>query len=172
MDIDVTGRIQNTRLATHHALLPVFEAIINSIHAIEALEDGAAGAIEIRVERDRTQPTQQVLGDEPAVPFPAKSFTVQDNGIGFTDANYKSFSVADSRQKANIGGKGVGRFLWLKAFDMAEIDSTFNDQNGDWKHRHFEFRLTPSGVEQLQLDTPRQEIRSTVVKLVNIRPAF
>ena len=76
------------------------------------------------------------------------------------------------RRKANIGGKGVGRFLWLKAFEMAQIDSIFQDENDKWKQRHFEFRLTPTGLENLSLDNAQQNIRSTVVKLLNLRPAF
>jgi len=52
MDIDVTGRIQNTRLTNQHSLLPLFEAIINSIHAIGDLENSQTGSIEIRIERD------------------------------------------------------------------------------------------------------------------------
>jgi len=107
-----------------------------------------------------------------SVAYPVKSFTIKDNGVGFTDSNYASFSIADSRRKVDIGGKGVGRFLWLKAFDMAEVDSTFRDENDQWKHRHFEFRLTPTGIENASLENSEEEIRSTVVKLLNLRPAF
>src|SRR5438270_578592 len=54
MDIDLRGRVNNTKLTPTNCLLPLFEAIINSIHAIE--EKGKIrGSIEITIERDRSQ---------------------------------------------------------------------------------------------------------------------
>jgi hypothetical protein len=35
MDFDLPGRIKNTRLLYSHPLLPLFEAVINSIHAVD-----------------------------------------------------------------------------------------------------------------------------------------
>jgi hypothetical protein len=41
-------------------------------------------------------------------------------GIGFTDENYESPSTSSIRLlRAARGGKGLGRFLWLKAFSLA-----------------------------------------------------
>ncbi len=52
---------------------------------------------------------------------------VEDNGIGFTDENFKSFGTMDSRAKIQHGGKGIGRLLWLKGFDHADIESVFRE---------------------------------------------
>ena len=42
--------------------------------------------------------------------------TITDNGCGFDEKNFSSFTTADSRFKESKGAKGVGRFIWLKAF--------------------------------------------------------
>src|SRR5262249_43508048 len=38
---------------------------------------------------------------------------------------FDSFNTAFSRRKVSAGGKGLGRFTWLKAFEGAQIESTF-----------------------------------------------
>ncbi len=49
-----------------------------------------------------------------------ESFSIIDNGNGFTAENYKSFRTADSSLKWKKGCKGIGRFLWLKAFEKSK----------------------------------------------------
>ncbi len=66
MDIDVRGRVNNTKLAPSNCLLPLFEAIVNSIHAIEE-RSRTGGTIEVAVERDHTQGVLEV-GDSPLGP--------------------------------------------------------------------------------------------------------
>ena len=54
MDMDLRGRLGHTTLPKSNYLLPVFEAIINSIHAIE--DAGVSdGWVKIEIVRDRTQ---------------------------------------------------------------------------------------------------------------------
>jgi len=67
------------------------------------------------------------------------SFTITDTGIGFNDENAKSFFTAESRHKADRGGKGNGRFLWLKAFNKVNVDSNFRAQDGSTQKRKFVF---------------------------------
>jgi len=104
MDFDLPGRIKNTKLPFSSALLPVFEAVINSIHGVDEAPHPENGVIRVYLERDLTQQSfpAEVVG---VVLGPVRSVTIQDNGIGFTDIHYKSFSTADTRQKANIGGE-------------------------------------------------------------------
>lgn len=130
MEFDLRGRIRNTKLSHAHALLPLFEAIINSIHAVaEARRND--GLIQIVIRRNHVQ---RILGgpsgSDLQVQYPVKSFEVSDNGVGFTEVHFKSFGTSDTQQKISQGGKGVGRFLWLKAFDHAEIDSVFINDSG------------------------------------------
>ena len=46
-----------------------------------------------------------------------------DDGEGFTDENLNSFYFYMSEKKLSIGGKGVGRFTWLKIFKRIFIES-------------------------------------------------
>jgi len=167
MDIDLPGRIRNTKLPHSHALLPLFEAIINSIHAVAESPRRDKGVIRVHIERE----TQQALLPEAAgsVLQPVKSFVVADNGIGFTDVNFKAFSTADTRQKASQGGKGIGRFLWLKAFDHAEIDSTFQTPGGESFRRRFSLRLTTDGVEDHSVSQVSEGDIGTQVRLCDFK---
>jgi hypothetical protein len=147
MNEDLPGRVDNTTLPTYKPLLPLFDAVINSIHAIEdrrPLKAGA-GSITITVHRDQAQAqlpaTTPEIADEPV-----RGFEVVDDGIGFNDPNLESFNTADSQYKKARGSKGVGRFLWLKAFRHIHISSTFRDDAGSLRQREFDFRL-PKGID-------------------------
>src|SRR5689334_12383851 len=111
MKIDVRGRVRNTRLPTTRPLLPLFEAVVNSIQSIDAAGLGSKGRIAITVSREDTVPG---LEGEDALGA-VTGFSIADNGPGFTDANFESFTTADSSFKMSEGGKGIGRFTWLKA---------------------------------------------------------
>ena len=111
MKIDLRGRVKNTKLMPGNGLLPVFEAVINSIHAIEESRP-ANGKITVMIERSRAQGVLQA--DGPVTSEPIDNFLVADNGAGFTERNFASFDTADSRVKAAQGGKGIGRITWLK----------------------------------------------------------
>src|SRR5882757_3889066 len=172
MDFDLPGRIRNTRLLYSHSLLPLFEAVINSIHAVDETLNPKNGVINVHVLRDHQQHSLPFDAATRASSLPIKSFVISDNGIGFTDVHFKSFSTADSQQKANLGGKGIGRFLWLKAFDHAEIESTFKE-GGKTHRRTFSLRLTPKGIEhhsKIEVDT--SEANATVVRLCDFKPEY
>jgi len=120
-----------------NALLPVFEGISNSLHAITDRFGDAhvadKGRIEIEVIR---APVDEGVG-------PVLGFTVKDNGVGLNKDNYRSFLTPFSQLKLLRGGKGVGRLGWLKVFDKIHIVSHFDD--GDGTHvREFDFVLSES----------------------------
>ena len=115
-----------------NALLPLTEAISNSVHSITdvyATDAASKGKIIVRIYRQGDEPDGKVIG-----------FDIEDNGIGFTDDNYKSFRTPDSRWKESRGGKGVGRLAWLKVFEGISIDSSYQGGAG-WARRAFDFRL-------------------------------
>lgn len=94
-----------------------------------------------------------------------------DNGIGFTDENYKSFKTPDSRLKEARGGKGVGRLAWLKVFNYIGIDSTYS--NGvEWKRRRFDFRLTDRNQIEEHETEPEHQTHRTVVSFKGFAPLF
>jgi len=122
------GRIKNTDLPSSNGLNPLFEAIVNSIQAIE-MRGLPAGKGLIKIEIIR-EPELQFEGDgKRGRPRNERieSFRVTDNGIGFNDENMDSFETLDSPYKADMGCRGLGRILWLKAFERVEIDSVFNN---------------------------------------------
>ncbi len=169
MDIDLGGRVNNTKLAHSNCLLPLFEAIVKSIHAVE--ERGKIkGSIEITVERG---PSQGVLEAEqlPLAAGPIRGFIVQDDGIGFTHENFRSFGTSDTTKKVAKGGMGVGRLVWLKAFEKAEIDSLYVE-DGRHRRRRFTFACTKHGIEDLGDQGVAEAPGRTTVRLVGFRPDY
>ena len=135
LESDIIGRVNRLALrpTEKNVLLPLMEAISNSVHSITDLYNAKAqttGRIFVRIIRQGSDPAGRVIG-----------FDVEDNGIGFTDENYRSFKTPDSRWKEARGGKGVGRLAWLKVFDRISVDSTYQGKTG-WEHRAFDFRLS------------------------------
>jgi hypothetical protein len=109
------------------------EAVTNSVYAItERFTDDAVkqGRVDVTVVRDSKNKDEPIIG-----------FDVEDNGVGFTDANYQSFLTPDSRLKERKGGKGVGRLAWLKVFDHVDVESTFLEKGSTYR-RQFRFRLS------------------------------
>ena len=78
--IDLKGRVNRLKLAERNMLLPVFEAIVNSIHAIEDNKN-PKGEINIKLVRS-TQSNIEFESDR--VTPEIIGFEVEDNGIGFT----------------------------------------------------------------------------------------
>ena len=126
---DLEGKINNLPHFKTEALFPVFEAIINSIHAIEERKSTDKGEIIVRIIREKgVQSTLEEKAEDKREERKIKNFEIEDNGIGFDDKNYESFCTAESTYKLSKGGKGVGRFYWLKAFDKVEIKSVFEEK--------------------------------------------
>lgn len=169
---DIAGRVRNTKLPPSHALLPLFEAVVNSIYACDQRQNQTEARIEIILLRGAgTTPLIEGIDNSPI-----ESFEVIDNGEGFNEKNYQSFKTADSRHKAHVGGKGIGRFLWLKAFDRAEIASAYQETHkSQWKRRTLTLALTEEGIENHKLevlddaDKPSFETR---VKLIGIHAPY
>ena len=140
----LAGRVRNTSLPKSHALLPLLEAVVNGIQAIDARsgDDLERGRLSVRIQRS----PQEGLDLGPAGPGhvalkPIVGFIVEDNGVGFTPENMISFETLDSDHKAAIGCRGVGRLLWLKAFDRVSIRSTYEDEAGSLRGRQFRFSV-------------------------------
>lgn len=158
---NLVGRVKNFSLPKNRPLIPLFEAVVNSLHAIEERraqdELFSDGNIEISVLRD-----QQGSFDGDLAPI--DGFLVMDNGIGFNEDNMKSFLDADSTYKADIGGKGVGRFSWLKAFGFVSVKSVFSD-NGTLMKRSFDYKAENTGVDDAIVDANEGEEQQTTVRL-------
>src|SRR5205085_19178 len=80
------------------------------------------------------------------------------------------FFTADTQFKSSRGGKGLGRFVWLKAFDRAEIESHFLER-GALRMRSFVFDLNSDEPEHKSL--PSSALKpSTTVKLLGMRKEY
>lgn len=163
------GRLRNTNLPKSDAMFPLFEAVVNSIHAIDeriindrnfTMEDALIKVSYVRSIQQNTD------GSQP----PITGFIIEDNGIGMNDANYDSFQLLDSTYKASKGCKGVGRLLWLKAFDSVNIYSVF-ESGDELQSRSFIF--SKQGILE-----PKEELCvgtgaiGTKVQLCNIRSEY
>lgn len=122
MGFNLNGRVRNFNLTRNQSFMSVLEAVINSIHSIEE-----------RIEKDTEKFKGKILIDIKRRDTliegikEIKSIAIIDNGIGFTESNMESFLTADSDYKSKIGGKGIGRFTWLKVFQNVFVESIYKD---------------------------------------------
>jgi hypothetical protein len=169
MKLDLAGKIKNTQLPRYKALLPMFEAVVNSFQAIEDApqKSSITATIEITVERD--QPLNRTL-EGMEVESAVNGFTVVDNGVGFNETNLEAFFTSDTQYKLNKGGKGLGRFVWLKAFDRAHIESHFAT-NGYIRKRAFDFTLTGDQPTDAPSDSEEKAVK-TIVRLIGMKSPY
>jgi hypothetical protein len=115
---DMPAVVQRTHIShdLHGLLLPVFEAISNSIHGIERrFPDSAATSGRIWIQFIRT-------GE------PAKfRISVCDNGVGLDKENYDSFLTPFSGLKLAKRGRGFGRFIAFKVFKRILYSSNYGE---------------------------------------------
>jgi hypothetical protein len=128
---------QEVRVSKRKPLLPIFEAVSNSLDAIG--DRRRPGTIRVTVLR---QP--ELLESSRGAPH---TFIVEDNRIGFNDENMAAFDELYSERKIRHGGKGRGRFAFLKVFEKVEITSTFETAQGK-KARVFTFDINYVGYRE------------------------
>lgn len=166
LDTNLRGRINNTSLAKTKGLMSVFEAIVNSIQAIEETSPNFKDSyVRIHIHRHNQllvpNTRQHIQKRQEAADI--VGFTVEDNGAGFNQKNLDSFKTLDSEYKKKKGCRGVGRLLWLKAFEHIDIDSTFFDENKNLQR--VIFSLSAEGMTEPQSLSPAGDKPVTRVKL-------
>ncbi|THV60579.1 hypothetical protein [Chryseobacterium candidae] len=171
MQIDIAGKVREKKLAHNNVLLPLYEAIVNSIHAIEDAKLSEKGLIEIDL--IRLSQEEFPYDDLQKLP-PIIDFHIKDNGIGFNEENYDSFNFAHSSYKfEKRGGKGIGRITWLRAFEKAIIESQFKEGEV-FKKRTFNFVPTKKGIEKeslIEIES-KEDFWSTIVILKNLKENY
>ncbi|MDR6806690.1 hypothetical protein J2Y45_003882 [Dyadobacter sp. BE34] len=169
MQTDVKGKINEKKLAFSNTLLPLFEAVVNSIQAIEEETSTKPGIVRINIVRSEQE---TINFGRPEILPEISDFHIEDNGVGFNEKNFESFNYAHSTYKFGKGGKGIGRFTWLRAFGRAEVESHFFE-NQNWHLRKFNFEPTRSGIEKHTIhvidEAPQ---RQTIVKLRNLKQEY
>lgn len=159
---NLRGKVRNFSLPKNRPLVPLYEAIVNSVNAIDERAKNLGsfqGKVEIEVIRERT-----LFADSDK--HTVKGFCVRDNGIGFDEENMASFMEADSEHKMAIGGKGVGRFSWLKAFSSVHVVSTYKEGHG-FVTREFTFSLSHPDVDDVLKGAADESEYHTVVELID-----
>lgn len=129
--INIQGTIDNIK-SKSNVYTPIIEAVVNSIDSIskKGIENGL---IEIQLIRD----DQLSLDDSKPM---IKGVIVKDNGEGFHSINRQSFDTFYSQEKKEIGGKGFGRFMFVKYFRDVRINSVyFEEEDNKYKQRSFKF---------------------------------
>lgn len=150
--INVEGVVKNIKTRTN-VYMPIVESIVNSIDAIE--EKGIKnGKIELIFKRD----LQQNLNIDDSKPD-FISLEVIDNGIGFTSKHRNSFDTFYSNIKSKQGGKGFGRFMYIKYFDNVKIESIFNE-DGNCQKRSFSFGKEDEIIANEKVENIDEKINS------------
>jgi hypothetical protein len=169
----LAGRVRNTNLPKSHSLLPLLEAVINGLQAIDARFGDETGQGRLRITIERSG--QEEFDFEPAGPGraalkPIAGFVIEDNGVGFTPDNMISFETLDTDYKASLGCRGVGRLLWLKAFDKVSVRSAYLAEDGKLWPRQFKFSIAGE-VEHAEAPDDLNEA-GTAVHLDGFKEAF
>ncbi|MCL2523249.1 MAG: ATP-binding protein [Betaproteobacteria bacterium] len=136
MQANIKGLVDRLELSQAKAMMPLYEAISNAVDAIEEHQDGFSNhAIRIRLVASNDLAHQ--AGDGTLV---VEGFDVIDDGVGFNDKNLASFQEAHTLSKVKVGGRGVGRFTFLKVFSSVHIRSVFK-RDGKALLREFDFSI-------------------------------
>ena len=130
--INIEGIVRDIKGRTTY-LTPLIEAICNSIDAIGGK---TGGLIEIVVKRDNQKSIEDAEKNRGIGSIIA--IDVIDNGVGFDNENRDSFDTYKSGYKYHIGGKGFGRFMYLKYFNKVTVESIYKE-NDTLKKRSFTF---------------------------------
>lgn len=166
---NISGKLKNTKLPFNKSLWPLYEIISNSIHSIEEKKNIKNGLIEIEIERFGNKTAYNEIKKVDA--YPIITFTIRDNGIGFTDNNHNSFLTAESEYKIEKGAKGVGRFVALKAFENVEYQSIYKNGVGYFQ-RKFVFKPTGNGIFEYSKNDIEKSATGTTVKLINFKEDY
>lgn len=155
-NINIQRAVENIRSNTT-VFTPIVEAVVNAIEAIEEAGE-SHGVIRLKVHRS----AQHELESEDMIDSRIQDVVIEDNGIGFTDANRASFDTLYSDLKIDKGCKGFGRFICLRYFDDVRIDSTYR-QDGVLKRRQFDMgKKTDLIVNERFSDLIQQTTGTTV----------
>lgn len=170
LNTSLKGRLRNTNLPKTNVLYPLFEAVVNSIHSIDAFNkskgDENYNEENIRIKIIRSP---QITAME-EVKLDIIGFEIIDSGVGFNSDNYTSFQTLDSEYKISLGCRGVGRLLWLKAFDKVVVKSVYQE-NSKIFTRQFELNVDNNIHNESNTETPGINIETSIT-LIGIHKEY
>lgn len=175
MPTNLGGRLRNTPLPLTSGLLPLFEAVVNSIHAIEEANVSTAdGRIAITILRKGKQGALDLNDLKKKGPDALEDivgFRIEDNGVGFTDENMVSFRTLDSEHKVQKGCRGIGRLLWLKAFKQVRVESIYRAEDA-LRRRTFSFSSVRGVSNENDGGAPEEAAVKTCIHLDEFNPRY
>ncbi|MFN9352882.1 MAG: hypothetical protein ACK567_03155 [Chitinophagales bacterium] len=126
--LNFKGLIDSLDIKPEEYLLPLNEAIVNSL---QSLEDSKLELKkqEILIDIHRKARTDLDFPSEASGYIPIDSFTIYDNGVGFTNERVDAFGTPFTNFNLKKGGKGVGRYTVLACFKNIDIDSSFESDS-------------------------------------------
>ena len=130
--LNILGIVKGIKAQTTY-LTPIIEAVCNSI---DSIGNHPNGSVDIIAFRDGQRNIEDRA--DASVSGSIVGFDIVDNGSGFTEANRDSFDTYLSGHKYKSGGKGFGRFMYLKYFQRVSVDSYYQKGKESW-HRTFDF---------------------------------
>ncbi len=166
--LNYKGLIKSIDISPDEYLLPLYEIVINSIQSIEDRKTND-GKIFIKIHRTK----QQVLNLEEGTDVynPIEGYTVEDNGVGFTDKRLKAFSIPFTNFNSKKGGKGMGRYTVLACFGSMDIDSYYYSES-NLERRILRFDSV-NGLQRFSdSEGASQKLLKTVIKLNNYKKEY
>ena len=153
--------------------MPVFEAVVNSIQSIDdsrrAPQDGG---VTITILRSRSDQSKQLtLSHLAKAPMEVSGFQIEDTGVGFTQEKFAAFETLDTDYRESDGGRGIGRLFWLKAFEIVEVESVF-EESKQKKMRSFKFSVDQGVYAHSIEDRGESTERKTTVRIAGIRDYY
>lgn len=142
---------------------PIIEAVVNSIDAIEEAGE-SNGKIEIKLIRNKYTQSKLEGGAVPEI----QSIVVEDNGVGFNEENFIAFNKIYTEKKVEKGGKGFGRFAFLKYYQEACIQSIYKE-GSKYKKRSFNFVNNDQIIQDLKVEETNLRDTGTVLILKNLQ---
>ena len=99
---NLVGRLRNTKLSKSHGLMPIYEALEQGV-----FDKDENPCIKLSITREVKAPDlfEESKGGREKPPA-VKHFSIEDNGVGFNDDNWISFSTLDSQHKLSKGCRG------------------------------------------------------------------
>ena len=152
--LNILGILTNIK-STGNIYTPIVEAVVNSIEAIneEKRKDGEISIIikrENEINFDNSEPT-------------IESIEIVDNGIGFNTKNRNSFDTFYSALKRQVGGKGFGRFMFIKYFKEVKVESIYKENEKYFK-RTFSFgREYDIIINEKNIEVSKQKLKTSIL---------
>jgi len=138
----------------------IYEAIINAIQANATNIICSLNSFDNLIKDIST-------GAEIGIPK-IDTIKVVDNGDGFNDDNYSSFCKYRSNYKKELGGKGVGRFIFLKVYKNAFYKSSLLTEQ---KIKSFNF-YSEFDTEGLSVVPDKVKYNSTELELTQLTTQY